>query len=264
MFADRRRQEILKLVEEQGSIRISNLGEQFDVTDMTIRRDIDYLSERGLVRRVHGGAISESARFEGSAGEDQAVDLATTFLKRNLEYGPQKERIGRRAQDLVEGGSTIIIDGGTTNEAFAKHLDPRLNLRVITHALNVAYLLSTFERCELFVPGGLLNRLTMSFSGREVERMYEELNADTLFLCASGVSLRKGLTDPTWLDTSIKRAMIRSSMRTILLIDSHKFELVSSRTFASVDEIDLVITDDGLHEDVRRRYVERDVKLILA
>src|SRR3972149_1617483 len=115
LIAEQRRQEILRLVEEQGSIRISNLGRQFNVTDMTIRRDIDVLSQRGFVKRVHGGAISEA---------DGKIDLATTFLKRNEEYQPEKERIGIRAQEFVEDNSTIIIDGGSTNELFARCLDP--------------------------------------------------------------------------------------------------------------------------------------------
>jgi DeoR family fructose operon transcriptional repressor len=264
MFAERRRQEILKLIEERGFVRISNLGKKFNVTDMTIRRDIDHLSERGLVRRVHGGAVSEFSSPPEPDGRDQSVKLATTFLKRNLEFGLQKEKIGRRAQEFVDPGSTIIIDGGTTNEAFAERLDRTMSLRVITHALNIACLLSHAESFELFVPGGLLNRLTMSFTGMEVERMYEELNADILFLCASGISLHRGLTDPTWLDTSIKKAMVRASRRKILLIASHKFDLVSSRTFASLEDIDTVVTDDGLDGELYRKYVDAEVDLILA
>ena len=102
MIAQQRRQHILKLIEEQGFIRISNLGRQFDVTDMTIRRDIDYLSELGMVRRVHGGAVSEN---------DQGIDLATTFLKRNREFTSEKERIGLKAQEFVKENMTIFIDG---------------------------------------------------------------------------------------------------------------------------------------------------------
>jgi DeoR family fructose operon transcriptional repressor len=253
LIAEQRRQEILRLVEEQGSIRISNLGSQFNVTDMTIRRDIDVLSQRGFVKRVHGGAISE---IEGK------IDLATTFLKRNMEYQPEKERIGIRAQEFVEDNATIIIDGGSTNELFARYLDPKKRLRVITHGLNIAWILSGNENHEIFVPGGLLNRLTMTFTGNEVVSMYEELNADVLFLSASGISVDKGLTDPAWLDTSIKKAMIRASRKAILLIDSHKFGLVSSRTYASVEEVDFIITDRNLTSETRDLYASRGINLV--
>ncbi|MBN2323445.1 MAG: DeoR/GlpR transcriptional regulator [Spirochaetes bacterium] len=255
MIAEKRRQQILSLIEEHGAIRISNLGKRFNVTDMTIRRDIDFLSQQGLVNRVHGGAISEK---EGN------LQLATTFLKRNREFRPEKERIASRACSFVSAGDTIIIDGGSTNECFARALSPALHLKIVTHGLNIAYSIAAHENHELYVPGGMLNRLTMTFTGREVEAMYEEVNADTLFLCASGLSLKKGLTDPVWLDTSIKKTMIRSSRKVILLLDSHKFELVSSRTFASPDEVDIVITDNKLDPAIRSKYQSAGVKLIIA
>jgi len=255
MIAEQRRQEILRLIEEQGSIRISNLGKFFNVTDMTIRRDIDHLSELGLVKRVHGGAVSES---------NGNIDLATTFLKRNSEYKPEKERIGLKAQDYVEEDQILFIDGGSTNELFARNLNPKKRLRVVTHGLNIAWILSGNENHELFVPGGILNRLTMTFTGREVESMYEELNADVLFLSASGISLEKGLTDPEWLDTSIKRTMIRSSSKVILLIDSHKFGLVSSRTFAAVKDVDLIITDRNLNRVTIDQYAHAGVPMVIA
>jgi DeoR/GlpR family transcriptional regulator of sugar metabolism len=255
MIAEKRRQEILKLIEKHGAIRISNLGKTFDVTDMTIRRDIDYLSNKGLVNRVHGGAVSER---EGN------LQLATTFLKRNQENRPEKERIAKKAQLYVSENSTIIIDGGSTNEFFARALDPNINLKIITHALNIAWILSENENHEIFVPGGRLNRLTMTFSGREVETMYEEINADILFICASGLSIDKGLTDPMWLDTSIKKAMIGSSSKVILLIDSHKFDLVSSRTFADLKDIDVVITDSNLDQELNDNYLTAGVKLVVA
>jgi DeoR/GlpR family transcriptional regulator of sugar metabolism len=255
LVAEQRRQAILRLVEEQGSIRISNLGRQFNVTDMTIRRDIDSLSRRGFVRRVHGGAVSE---IEGK------IDLATTFLKRNEEFRSEKELIGIRAQEFVEDNSTVIVDGGSTNEYFARRLDPKKRLQVITHGLNIAWIVSGNENHELFMPGGLLNRLTMTFSGNEVVRMYEELNADVLFLSASGISLEKGLTDPAWLDTSIKKAMIRASRRVILLIDSHKFDLVSPRTFASAEEVDFVVTDRALKPEIRDKYERGGLNLLEA
>jgi DeoR family fructose operon transcriptional repressor len=254
MIAEKRRQEILHLIEEQGSIRISNLGKRFDVTDMTIRRDIDYLSDLGLVKRVHGGAVSDEGK----------INLATTFLKRNQEYKPEKERIGKRAQEFVEEGLTLIIDGGSTNEVFARHLDPHKKLKIITHALNIAWIVSENENHALLVPGGILNRLTMTFTGREVERMYEEINADILFLSASGLSLENGLTDPQWLDTSIKKAMIKSSRKVVLLIDSHKFGLVSSRTFAMPQEVHMVITDKSLQHVFVEECAERGIELILA
>jgi DeoR/GlpR family transcriptional regulator of sugar metabolism len=255
MIAEGRRQEILELIEQHGSIRISNLGKKFNVTDMTIRRDIDHLSELGLVKRVHGGAVSEN---------DGHLNLATTFHKRKGEYKPEKERIGLKAQEYVEENTTIIIDGGSTNELFARNLNRHLRLRVITHALNVAWILSGNENHELFVPGGILNRLTMTFNGPEVEKMYDELNADVLFVAASGVSLEKGLTDPTWLDSSIKKAMIRSSKRVILLIDPHKFDLVSSRTYASIDQVDNIITDRSISKKILQKYRTADINVILA
>lgn len=282
MLAERRREEILNLIEEEGFIRISNLGKRFNVTDMTIRRDIDYLSELGLVRRVHGGAVQgvsdlrlRAARHGGyehrrenivdsSVDNEQTITLATTFLKRDQEFPQEKERIGIRTQEFVKPGDTIVIDGGSTSLAFTRHLDPGINLRVITHALNVACLLSSHEQCELFVPGGLLNRLTMTFASQEIQRTYEEVNADTAFVSASGLSLEKGLTDPTWLDASIKKTMLQSSMQVILLIDSHKFELVSARTFARLHDVDTVITDSNLSDGIRERYLDAGVNLIVV
>jgi len=260
MIAEKRRQEILKLIEEKGSVRITNLGKIFKVTDMTIRRDIDHLSKLGLVKRVHGGAIAGGS----IAGGRDNINLATTFLKRDKEFKTEKDRIGIKAQEFVEDNSTIIIDGGSTNECFAKHLNSKLKLKVITHGLNIAWILSKNENYELFIIGGKLNRLTMTFSGREVETTYEEFNADVIFLAASGISIEKGLTDPAWLDTSIKKAMIRSSRKVILLIDSHKFGLISSRKFASLNEVDTIITDRNLPNDIREMYIKAGANIIIA
>ena len=104
----------------------------------------------------------------------------------------------------------------------------------------------------------------MTFNGPEVESIYRELHADVLFLAASGISLEEGLTDPTWLDTSIKKSMIRSSRKVILLIDSHKFDLISSRTFASLDQVDLIITDSGIDMEVHKKYCGTGIDIILA
>ncbi len=255
MIAEKRRQEILKLIEQEGSIRISNLGKKFNVTDMTIRRDIDYLSKMGLVKRVHGGAISENS---------ENISLATTFLKRNKEYKPEKERIGQKAQEYLPDNSTIIIDGGSTNECFARYIDPKKKLRVITHALNIAWIIANNENHELIVAGGVLNRLTMTFTGSEVENLYNELNADILFVAASGISLEKGLTDPAWLDISIKKTMIRAAKKIILLIDSHKFELVTSRTFAPLESVDLIITDSKLPKEIKDQYSKAGIEIVIA
>ena len=217
-----------------------------------------------------GGAVSgHSTSGYAAAGHtetehDQHISLATTFLKRKTEFESEKKRIGLKAQEYVKNDTTIIIDGGSTNVLFSQQIDPSLNLKIITHALNIAYLLSENEHHEIFVPGGLLNRLTMTFNGPEVEAIYRELNADVLFVAASGISLEEGLTDPTWLDTTIKKAMIRSSRMVILLIDSHKFDLISSRTFASLDQVDLIITDSGIDNKVHERYCSTGIDIILA
>jgi len=255
MIAEKRRQEILRLIEKEGSIRISKLGKLFNVTDMTIRRDIDYLSKQGLVRRVHGGAISET---------DGNINLATTFLKRNMEYIQEKEIIGRNAQKFVPDNTTIIIDGGSTNECFARYLDPKKTLRIITHALNIAWIVSNNENHELLMAGGILNRLTMTFNGLEVENFYNEVNADILFVSASGVSVEEGLTDPEWLDTSFKKAMIKSSKKVVCLADHHKFDLVTSRTFAPLSLVDIIITDSNLSPEIRRRYIDAGVNVVLV
>ena len=104
----------------------------------------------------------------------------------------------------------------------------------------------------------------MTFNGPEVETIYRELNADVLFIASSGISLEEGLTDPTWLDTSIKKAMIKSSRKVILLIDSHKFDLISSRTFASLDQVDLIITDSSFDREIHERYCSTGIDIILA
>ena len=255
MIAEKRRHEILKLIEQRGSIRISKLGKLFNVNNMTIRRDIDFLSEKGLVKRVHGGAISEP---------DGNINLATTFLKRNMEYIHEKELIGKKAQELVTDNSTVIIDGGSTNECFARYLDPRKKLRVITHALNIAWMISNNDNHELLMAGGILNRLTMTFNGMEVENFYNEVNADISFVSASGISLENGLTDPEWLDTSLKKAMIKSSKKIICLLDHHKFELVTSRTFAPLNALDTIITDSKVSPELIKQYVDVGINIIIA
>ena len=248
-----RRLKIKKLLREEGSVQVSQLSELFNVSEVTIRRDLAKLEKEGSVKRIHGGAM--------------AIDSNApifSFLSRAQEKAREKELIGKKAAELVNNGNTIILDSGTTTSEVAKNLKGYKNLKVITNALNIALELAENPEISVVVPGGSLKGPSLSLVGSQVIEFVRNVNVDIAFLSVQGVSLEKGLTNNSISDLYLKRAIIDAAKEVLLVVDSSKFNKVGLYTVAPVTAVNVIVTDENIPPSLLYRLLCKKIKVIVA
>lgn len=239
-----RKIEIVRQLEEKGKVNINQLAEAFEVTKVTIRSDIDSLETRGLLVRTHGGAVLPE--------NHHLVRKITHTLNERRE---EKEGIARIALTLIEPGSTVLIDSGSTTAILARHLKS-MRLTVITNSVLVLQELAGSETVELLVCGGALRKPDMALIGEIARSFYEQLNADIVFLGANGYSLDKGVSCANLIEAETKKHMIKSAQKVCLLADSSKRNRVALAHICDWEDIDMLVTDSlsSADQDVLAGY----------
>lgn len=230
MLAAERRRRIVELLAADERAEIPDLAHRFAVSESTVRRDLQSLSQDGAVERTRGGAVP-SARFEPSFGEKASANRG------------QKRSIALAAAEMVQPGQTLFLDAGTTTLELARALRGRSDINVATSSIPIAVELA--HRLRLVLTGGLVKESTLALVGPLAERTIEHMHVDIAFLGMNGVSATAGLTTPTWEEAATKTRMISAARTAIVLADSSKLGAVSFARVAGLDEVDLLITDDG-------------------
>lgn len=229
-----RMDEIIRLVRTDGTVEVSSLADRFDVTTETIRRDLNDLQERRLVKRVHGGAVPwDTQRFEPDmvARESQGVEL--------------KRRIALAAVAALPLEGTLLMDSGSTVRLVADYLPGDSALHVVTNSLLHAHSLAALPDVDVFLIGGHVNERQAVTDAGAVE-MLRTLKVDTALMGADGVDPVAGFTTPYHDEHLVKRAVLEAATRVVLLADSRKHGEVFMRRFATWDEVDTYVTDgDG-------------------
>ncbi len=235
MLIDERRQHILELIQEHGRVLVGELSSALKISQITIRKDLDYLQSKGLLQRSHGGAlkIQSSALIDPSLQEKQ---------KRNFD---EKQRIAAAAIAMVKEDQCIILDSGTTTTAIAERLKTFTRLTVITNAVNIAAELAGTD-FEVILVGGTLRKNSFSLVGPLAEDNLEEMHADILFLGVDGFDLEIGITTPNLLESRVNRAMVKAARFTVAVCDSSKFNRRSLSRIVAPHAVNHVITDSGL------------------
>lgn len=227
-----RRATIANRLLNSGEASIAELAQTFGTSEMTIRRDLELLELEGLARRVRGGAISTQSR-----------SYQPPILQRSTHEAQAKQRIGEAAAELLSPGETTIIDGGTTTLQMARAINPGIALTIITSSLLIATELDTKPEIRTMVTGGKLRHGEMSLVGSRAEASFDDLNCDSVFIGAAGLSVEKGLTEYNMEDTQIKLAAIRSSRRVVVLADASKMGQVAFVNVTPLSDIDLIVTN---------------------
>ena len=237
MLAEERRYRIVEILYERdsGLVSVTELSDLLGVSTMTVRRDLDWLKGKDLLRRVHGGAVVR-----------EALDDEKPFLERGKEFSQEKQLIGRAAAQLVRDGEVIILDAGTTTQQVARNLSDKQGLTVVTNALPVAEELSRYPQISTILLGGILKHRELCTVGPPVTEELSRLSADRLFLSAAGFTLQKGATDPDLRETEVKQAMIRAARQVILVTDSSKWGGVTFAQITTLDAIHTIVTDDAI------------------
>jgi len=229
---DLRHKYIIESIEKDGSVSVVDMALNLDVSEMTIRRDLNELERVGLIRRVHGGAIS-------ARGRSYEPPLAV----RSNENRAIKDRLGRYAASLVAEGDSIALDIGSTVHSVAIHLKETRNITVVTPSLSIAGLFLDRADVRLILPGGVVRPGETSMVGDLAHRNLRVLFVDRLFLGAGAIDSKAELTEYNMDDALIKQTMIRNAKEVTLVLDSSKFEKVAFAHVAPLDVLKQLITN---------------------
>lgn len=228
MLTAERRRQILDILAADERAEVAELAQRFAVSESTVRRDLESLARSGAIERTRGGALP-SMRLEPS------------FAQKRRSHEVEKLAIARAAARLIEPGSSVLLDAGTTTLEIARALRDVRDLTVATTSLPIA--LELASRAQVTVVGGALKERTVALIGPLAERAIEQLHVDVAFVGANGVSVAAGVTTPTWEEASVKARMIAAATTAVVVADGSKIGEVTFARVASLDEVDLLITD---------------------
>lgn len=255
MLAFERRRALTELLTANPVLTVEELALRFGVSAQTMRRDFQFLAERGVVTRTHGGAVArarEALGFEGA------------FKMRSAQQAAQKAAIAQAALSLVTPGATVMLDASTSVLALAQRLPRDIDLHAIVTALPIGSELSLRPNVTTTMIGGTLRRTSLSASGPLAESMLRRLFADVAFISARGVSIERGLTEANPAESALKAIMIANATRIVALVDSSKLERTALSLFAPVSALDVVVTDADADARFVRALRERGVDVRVA
>lgn len=267
MFAEERQQKIAELVAGSGRVSVTVLAERFRITTETVRRDLATLETAGTVRRVHGGAVAAD-RF--STSEE-------SIKERTIQRPDQKLRIAQAALALIpqtKSGS-ILLDAGSTTEALADLLSRRAavdspnaaaapELVVITHAVPIAAKLASAPGIALQLLGGRVRGLTQAAVGQATVEAAQRMRPDIAFIGANGVHASFGLSTPDPEEAAVKAAFVQSARRIVVLTDSSKLDAETLVQFASLKDLDTLITDSEPSPELTAALTDAGVDVVIA
>ncbi|MGO0063397.1 DeoR/GlpR family DNA-binding transcription regulator [Brevibacillus fluminis] len=252
MLVAERLEKIVRLVNERGSIRVSELSDVCSVTEETIRRDLDKLEQAGRLLRSHGGAVSM---------KDQHAEIP--YAEREILHMDEKKRIAQEAIHFIEPNDKIILDASTTAWYMAA-IVPDIPLTVVTNSMKVAMELSGKEKIQVIATGGIMAPRSLSYVGPRAESFLDTYYVDKAFVSCNGIHFERGLSESNEMQANVKKKMIGISEKVYLLVDSSKFGNQAFTQFATIDQIDEIITDEKADAEVIQSLRERAVQVTIA
>lgn len=249
MTTHERRQTILELLRRQPGLRVPEIATALDVSEGTVRNDLNALKEDGRLERVHGGAVL----LEQKGGQN------TSFSDRYPKDTAQKEAIARAAANLVQDGDSILLDASSTVYCFALALEKKQRLRVVTNGLDVARLLAKNTSNTVILVGGILNPDGSSLTGLLSEQIISELHIQKAFISCSGMSVERGLTEVHLEEAQLKRKALESAQQVFALVDSSKLGQEDLTIFARPTQIAHLFTDAGITDEWKTRLQSANI-----
>jgi DeoR family transcriptional regulator of aga operon len=249
-----RRKKILNLLDENGQFFVHELSEQFKVSEVTIRNDLELFESKKLLIRARGGAM----KHENSVSTDYHLSE-----KDKIHYA-EKVKIGKKAASLVNEGETIILDSGTTTMEVARHLNVKGPINVITNAFNIANQLINIQNINIIVPGGTLRKNSHSLVGPLAEKNLRNFYVDKVFLGVDGFDSSQGAFTPNIEEASLNQIMIEIAKDVILVADSSKFNRRSLAFICLPNKINTIVTDDNISSEIRKQLEDLGVEVIIA
>ena len=255
MYAEERQHAIAGLVAERGRVAVTSVAERFGVTTETVRRDLAVLERAGVVRRVHGGAVPSGAAF---------TLVETGLGERHGTRTEAKRKIAAAALGLLPGmDGSVILDGGTSTAALADVLPPDRRLYVATNSVPIAARLSATPGLTLHLLGGRVRGITQTAVGDSTVRAMADLRVDVAFLGTNGVSAF-GFSTPDEAEAATKRAMVTAAQKVVVLADSSKIGREHLVRFASVHDVDVLITDGEAEPEAVAELETLGIEVLVA
>ncbi|MET7523932.1 DeoR/GlpR family DNA-binding transcription regulator [Streptomyces sp. NPDC005248] len=264
LLAEQRRALILDEVRRRGGVRVNELTRKLSVSDMTVRRDLDALARQGVIEKVHGGAVPVVEASTHEPGFEVKSTLELTA----------KEDIARVAAAMAVPGSAIALSGGTTTYALAQHLLDVPELTVVTNSVRVADVFHTAQRsaatggpragaATVVLTGGVRTP-SDSLVGPVADQAIGSLHFDVLFLGVHGISVEAGLSTPNLAEAETNRRFVHSARRVVVVADHTKWGTVGLSSFATLEQVDTLVTDSGLSAQAREEIGEHLPGLVVA
>jgi DeoR family transcriptional regulator of aga operon len=250
---EERQQLILEAVEDSRQVTVAELSNRFDVSEVTIRRDLRELAAQGVLRRAHGGAVASIP-----APPEPPV------VQRMIQAENCKECIGRAAATLVSDGDSVFIGSGSTTTFVAQHLVNHTDLTVVTNALTIATELAAAEGVTLVVTGGMMRASELSLVGHITEQALREVRVDKVIMGMRAISLQAGMTNDYLPEVMTDRTIIEMASELILVADHTKFGKIASAYVAPVERVTTLVTDIGIDPETLTHLRHMGIRVIVA
>lgn len=253
MTKDERQNAILDNLMKSGSVQVTDLSAQLDVSSVTIRKDLTELEKEGKLYRSHGKAILINP-FTNNRTVNEKEKLSTE----------EKIQIGAEAAKLITPDDSIVLASGTTIHALARSIHPTSRLTVVTASLQAAEALAPLDNVELIQLGGNVRHTSLSVVGKYAEMILAGFSFSKLFLGVDGIDLDFGISTTDMREAEINRAMMNTAQKIIVLADSTKFGRRGFAKICNMEEVDMIITDSRLPQNIRDQVEELGIELVIA
>lgn len=250
-----RREQIIRALQEKGSVQVLDLIKRFDVSGVTIRKDLRFLESQGVATRSYGGAILND---NGIFNTEVTIDR-----KQNL-HSSEKVNIGKAAAALVKSGESIILDSGSTTLQIARHLNGTDGITIVTNGLNIVNELAQSEQNNVMLLGGTLRHKNMSFFGSCAEHTLKDLHVDKLFLGVDGFHMVRGITTHFEAEAILNRLMCKAATEIIVVTDSSKFGHMCLHKIHESAGVDKIITDNRIPGDYLDGLRHQGIEMIIV
>lgn len=251
MLAIERRQKIMAMLNENKSVLVPDLAKLFNVTEETIRRDLEKLEKEGLLKRTYGGAVLV---------ENYNVDVPFEF--RNATNIEGKKQIALTLIKYIEDGDTLAMDSSTSALQVARLLKTKKNITVITNSEQIVNELRIFEDVKVISTGGTLRHKSLSLVGPIAEQTLKTLNANKAIISCKGFDIEKGFTESNELEAQVKKTMIEISSKVYMIADHTKMTKTALVNIATLDEVDFIFTDKILLPSQENAIRDRNVEIV--
>ena len=227
-----RRRKIVELVSANHSVKVIDLSKEFDVTEETIRRDLEKLEREKVLVRTYGGAV-----LTEKTSDDEPFSI------RSRENIDRKKSIGQAISDIIQDGDVIMMDSSTTSLEVAKVIGDSKNITLITNSMGLAMEMVQYDKIQVICSGGTLRRRALSFIGPVTKQSIQNYYADKVILSCKGINMEKGIMESNEMESEVKNAMINTARTVILAVDHTKFDNLAMVRSFDFSKVDMVVTD---------------------